>query len=94
MPILNTKPENPYTDEFIRWLFKDRCIICFMKADVIHEINPRSSGKDAMDYHNRVTLCNKDHASVHNQGTGEQQIEWLKSLRIEVLEAFGREEYA
>lgn len=81
------------SDEFIWWLFRGRCIIHGDTATVIHEIEPRSSGSGAMEWSNRVTLCNEAHQEIHHAGTGEAQIKALQERRIEFLEMIGREEY-
>jgi len=82
-----------FIENFIIWLFRERCVICGERYRVIHEINPRSSGEGSMDWKNRITLCDKCHHTVHHLGTGEQQIENLKQQRIEFLEQIGRSEY-
>ena len=92
---LNMQTSN--SDNFIRWLFKDRCIICGETANVVHEIRPRSSGQEAMDWKNRVTLCNDCHTTgenaVHRNGTSAEAISELQERRIEFLEMIGRAEY-
>ena len=86
------QPNN--SDEFIKWLFRDRCIVHGDAAEVVHEINPRSSGQEAMNWQNRITLCNKAHREIHDAGTGDEQIKELQARRIEFLEMIGRSEYA
>lgn len=90
------QPNN--SDDFIWWLFKGRCVgldeICFKEASEINEIEPRSSGQDAMDWKNRITLCHEHHMQYHAQGTSDEAIEKMRQRRIEYLEAIGREEYA
>ena len=85
------EPNN--TDEFIRWLFHNRCIIDRKSAEVIHEIRPRSSGKDAMNWKNRVTLCNECHRQIHDSGVEEEEILALQHIRKEFLELIGRIDY-
>ena len=89
-------PDN--SDGFILWLFNSRCIglddPCYKFTREINEIEPRSSGGDAMDWKNRVTLCHEHHMEYHSNGTSEEAIQRLKSRRIEYLEVIGREQYA
>jgi len=89
------EPNN--SDEFILWLFRYRCIICNREAQVIHEIIPRSSGKEAMDWKNKVTLCNEHHTTgkdaVHKKGISDDVIRELQEKRIEFLKMIGRKEY-
>lgn len=93
--MMNTEPNN--SDEFIRWLFRDRCIVCWKPAECIHEIVPRSSGEDSSDWKNRVTLCNRHHNmgddSVHHKGTSDKAIKVLQNIRIRYLKMIGRDEY-
>ena len=81
-------------EQFLVWLFRGRCVICGEPYNVIHEINPRSSGQESMEWRNRITLCNDCHTEIHNKGTGEEQIRELQERRIEFLEMIGRFEYA
>ena len=89
------QPNN--SDKFIRWLFKDRCILCFKAAECIHEIEPRSSGEGSMKWENRVTLCNQCHNmgenSVHHRGNSESEIMRLKLARQKYLIRIGRKQY-
>ena len=86
------QPNN--SDEFIKWLFRDRCVICHAHANVVHEIIPRSAGKESMNWENRITLCNECHRQVHDKGIGDDEIFALQQGRIEFLEMIGRSEYA
>lgn len=80
-------------EAFIRWLFRDRCIICWAQAEVIHEIEPRSSGQDSMNWKNRITLCDNHHKDIHHAGVGDKVIERLKNLRMMFLIMVGRNTY-
>ena len=44
--------------EFILWVFDGRCVHCGRPTQVIHEIVPLSHGTIAMNWKNRVPLCN------------------------------------
>ncbi len=90
------KPNN--SDTFVRWLFHSRCIgvdgACYQRAETIHEINPKSSGKRAaMHWKNRVTLCDHHHKDCHHRGISDELIITLKKRREAVLKFFGNDEY-
>lgn len=89
------KPNN--SSAFIRWLFNDRCIgidgACYEKATEVHEIVPRSYGKESMHWKNRVTLCKNHHDSCHHQGISDELILILQKRRRIVLEFFCNYEY-
>jgi len=85
------KPNN--SEEFIKWLFMERCVIDTAPFSVIHEIRPRSSGKEAMEWKNRVTLCSDCHRQIHKKGVGEEEILALQQIRAEFLKMIGRESY-
>jgi len=50
-------------------LFKGRCVRCQKPYDTIHECVPRSQGKVAMNFDNRVPICAKCHDWAHRVGT-------------------------
>ena len=80
-------------NEFIYWLFKGRCVICFKQGAEINEIEPRSSGKESMRWRNRVLMCSEHHREYHHNGVSKEAINALKEQRIEFLETIGRSEY-
>ena len=77
---------------FLLWLFDYKCLMCGRETNVIHEIVPISSGKKALVWKNRVTLCQKDHAWAHDVGTNNS-IPILQEKRKEFLiRKFGLDE--
>jgi len=89
------RPSN--SSKFIRWLFGDRCIGiengCYEKATEIHEIVPRSYGKESMDWKNRVTLCRYHHDVCHDKGISDDLISILQKRRKTVLEFLSNYDY-
>jgi 5-methylcytosine-specific restriction endonuclease McrA len=82
------------SDEFIWWLFRNRCLVCGHLASEINEIIPRSRGPESLsDWKNRVTMCREDHNEYHRHGVSEDAIKKLQEQRIEFLIAIGRGEY-
>ena len=73
--------------EKIHKMFHDRCILCFHAGVVIHEILPRSSGKEAMEIDNRVLLCPDCHEYVHRVGTIAMEKELIQK-RVEALKRY------
>lgn len=55
--------------EIIVEMFRERCVHCNRVYNVIHEMLPRSSGKNAMKIDNRVPLCYNCHDWAHSVGT-------------------------
>ena len=51
----------------VREFFGFRCLLCFKPAWTVHEIIPRSAGKKALEFDNRVVLCNDCHDKVHSK---------------------------
>lgn len=68
--------------KFILWLFDNRCVRCGRPTNVIHEIIPISHGKVALNWKNRVTLCQFCHSWAHDIGT---------NISIQVLQVKRRE---
>ena len=90
----NNTVSDKNTDEFIYWLFRDRCMVCQRPGTEINEIVPRSRGyKDSMDWHNRVLMCHFCHSEYHRNGVSPDAILDMQELRIDVLISLGREEY-
>lgn len=67
----------------IRRYFRYTCIRCKRYGDAVHEIIPRSHGKKAMEFSNRVVLCGECHTWAHNS----------EKVSIPILQKL-REEYA
>lgn len=88
-------PDN--SDQFILWLFNSRCVglnePCYKFTREINEIEPRSSGDDAMEWKNRITLCHEHHMEYHDNGVSDEAIKSLQMRRAEYLEVIGRSEY-
>jgi len=89
------EPNN--SDQFILWLFNSRCIgidtPCYKYTHTINEIDPRSSGKDAMRWKNRVPLCDECHHKYHDRGVSDEAKESMRERRTQRLEDLGRSEY-
>jgi 5-methylcytosine-specific restriction endonuclease McrA len=79
--------------EFLLWLFDSKCLMCGTPTNVIHEIVPISSGRKALNWKNRVTLCHqKCHQWAHDIGT-RNSIPILQEKRKEFLiRKFGLDE--
>lgn len=84
---------DPNSNEFIHWLFRGRCLVCYGFGGEINEIIPRSRGKEAMDWHNRVLMCREHHAEWHRAGASPDNIKSMQALRMKFLVAMGREEF-
>ena len=69
--------------EMILQLFHNRCLVCGIPSQEIHEILPISRGKVALVPENRVVICRKHHDWAHKVGT---------NISIPILQA-KREEY-
>jgi hypothetical protein len=69
-------------------LFHGRCIRCNKRAVTVHEILPRSCGKIAEKFENRVPLCHACHEEIHQHGAINFVTELLR-LRREFLEKYG-----
>ncbi len=80
-------------DEFIWWLFKGRCVMCGQAATEINEIVPRARTKNALEWHNRVTLCNSCHRQFHDGGVTDEKMIVMKIERDSFLRKIGRKEY-
>ena len=84
---------NP-SDEFIWWLFRNRCVVCGYAATEINEIVPRSRGKDkVLDWKNRVCMCHNCHNEYHKHGVNDGAILLLQQTRVEFLIGIGRDAY-
>lgn len=69
-------------------------MLCYKYTTTINEIDPRSSGDDAMEWKNRVTLCHYHHIEVyHAKGVSDEAKRRLRERRAEYLEVIGRSEY-
>jgi 5-methylcytosine-specific restriction endonuclease McrA len=56
--------------DFILWLFDSKCVNCGSSRTItIHEIVPLSHGRMAMNWRNRIPLCNPCHDWAHSIGT-------------------------
>lgn len=64
-----------------------RCVRCRRSYDVVHEIVPRSNGKDAYRITNRVTLCYECHEWAHRNAQSLVRSE-LHRLRLEALKRY------
>ena len=53
-----------YKDLYLR-IFDNKCIMCGIPTNVLHEIVPISHGKHCLIGINRVPLCNKHHDWAH-----------------------------
>lgn len=69
--------------------FHGRCCVCLGRADVVHEIEPRSRGDDTINKNNMLTLCNHDHDEVHREGASDEQVERLHRVKSEMEKRLG-----
>jgi 5-methylcytosine-specific restriction endonuclease McrA len=69
--------------------FHNRCGLCFRYTLVVHEIEPRSSGKRAIREENMIPLCTQCHDSVHKNGAIVME-KTLLEARQELETLFGR----
>jgi len=74
-------------DDQILQIFGGRCIRCGKQTIVVHEIVPKSHGKEYLAAENRVTLCNSCHEWAHRNTTISIPI--LTERRIKVLQNLG-----
>ena len=79
--------------EFIFWLFNSRCIMCKRPATEINEIVPKARSKDAMEWHNRVTLCRTCHEKYHKDGVTSFKLINMIETREQFLISLGRNRY-
>lgn len=85
-------PEKDSRD-FIVWLFRGRCVVCYGPGSDVNEIEPKSRGKRSLRWQNKVLMCRSCHDDYHANGTSFTAIDKLRQRRTEVLIAMGREEY-
>lgn len=57
----------PDRDEILDF-YLHTCVVCFLPAVCVHEIQPKSQRKDWQAWENRVPLCNACHTVVHKVG--------------------------
>jgi 5-methylcytosine-specific restriction endonuclease McrA len=69
MPKSKARQELDKDRDFILWLFDYKCVKCGAPYAHIHEIIPISHGKIALEWRNRVTLCQRCHSWGHDVGT-------------------------
>jgi 5-methylcytosine-specific restriction endonuclease McrA len=67
--------------EFVMKLFDYRCPGCGGKADTVHEIIPRSRGKRAWEFSNRVAICHPCHTEFHRLGASQDNVAKWQELR-------------
>ena len=86
-------PKGNNNSKFIKWLFRGRCVICYLPGTEINEIVPRSQSSEALFWKNRVLMCNECHAEYHNLGTSDVAIKDLQNKRKMFLTRIDRVEY-
>src|SRR3990170_1040356 len=76
-------------------LFSGLCPMprCNAAAVVCHEIFPRSRGKKALAFENRIALCNSCHEREHHYGASRARIQYLQNIRKFYLLSIGKPEY-
>lgn len=79
--------------EFIVWLFRGRCLICYRSGTDVNEILPRARGQDSLAWQNKVLMCHEHHMAYHDNGVSPQAVLKMQERRSEFLIAIGREEY-
>ena len=70
-------------------MFHGRCIRCNSKAVAIHEIIPRSHGKESMNIENYAPVCADCHSWAHDIGT-KNSIPILQQYRKDVLASYDK----
>lgn len=94
MAVPTKQPTDLTSDEFIYWLFKNRCIVCRKPASEINHIEPRSRGRgNISDWRNKVPMCQEHHNEYHKNGTDQDAIDSLKAIRAEYLLSINRQMY-
>jgi len=76
---------SPEVQDFIMRVFNHRCPQCLGKADTVHEIIPRSRGKRAWEFSNRVAICHTCHTEFHRIGASQENIDKWVELRDNYL---------
>ena len=72
--------------EILMSLFDHTCLRCHSRAVTIHEIEPKSHGRErAMQFENRIAICASCHNLVHRYNTQETR-ENLHRLRKEYID--------
>lgn len=67
--------------ERIMELFDHRCVVCGRMAVTVHEIEPKSRGRQiAMQFENRISICHPCHVWVHEHNTKQTRDE-LREMR-------------
>lgn len=89
----NTEPLDRDSREFIVWLFRGRCVICYRPGTEVNEIIPRSRGEASLRWQNKVYMCSHDHQEYHLHGVSPEAILDLQEKRLKFLIAMGREDY-
>lgn len=75
-------------------LFRGRCPKCKRWAVTIHELEPRSRGKDSMRRNNRTPIDAECHEEFHRQGASEENIEaWKLIIKTYLVNLGNWEEY-
>lgn len=77
-------------DNCIFAYYGDRCVRCHEIGVCLHEIVPRSKGKDWNRLENRVSLCEACHRHVHRVGTANSSEE-LTACAESTHDTFGFE---
>lgn len=72
--------------DYIRELFRGRCMLCRQQGTDVHEIIPRSHGLRSLTSKNMILLCRGCHSWVH--GISPDKI-ILQSKRKKYLEVVG-----
>lgn len=88
------KQEREIKDRVLE-VFNHKCAMpnCYRAAVVCHEIIPRSRGKKALAFENRIALCNECHDNEHHLGASRARIGMLQNIRTFYLLSIGKEEY-
>ncbi len=86
--------KNPLTtnddNEAIGNLYSNRCIHCGSSTFTIHEIEPRSTGKQSMRLSNRIPLCPEFHDFIHTQTSPKKLRHQLQIWQSQVLKLIHR----
>lgn len=74
-------------DDKILHIFGGRCVVCWRRTIVVHEIVPKSHGKKYLAANNRVPVCEYHHQWAHENTSAS--IGRLAELRVKALENRG-----
>lgn len=85
---LKMSPKDYPSEEDVIGLFRGRCP-CKRPARTVHELEPRSRGRQSLRMVNRTAICRECHEEFHRQGASESNIQTWKEKIRDYLESIG-----